>query len=148
MNETAASLVGKEIGNAVIARFYPELLAAQTPVIPTVFTRPGVFAKPQAQDTFDFNAEMRETRVNADALLAAGKIEDAEQYMELRRLFLWDNGYRIRKLNQAYFAFYGAYADSPGGAAELIGSGSCPHPARPKRHPDRVSPNNCVDVFI
>ncbi len=117
MNETAASLAGKEIGNAVIARFYPELLAAQTPVIPTVFTRPGVFAKPQAQDTFDFNAEMRETRVNADALLAAGKIEDAEQYMELRRLFLWDNGYRIRKLNQAYFAFYGAYADSPGGAA-------------------------------
>ncbi len=117
MNETAASLAGKEIGNAVIARFYPELLAAQTPVIPTVFTRPGVFAKPRAQDTFDFNAEMRETRVNADALLAAGKIEDAEQYMELRRLFLWDNGYRIRKLNQAYFAFYGAYADSPGGAA-------------------------------
>lgn len=37
--------------------------------------------------------------------------------MELRRQFLWDNGYRIRKLNQAYFAFYGAYADSPGGAA-------------------------------
>jgi hypothetical protein len=23
----------------------------------------------------------------------------------------------IRKLNQAYFSFYGAYADSPGGAA-------------------------------
>ena len=41
----------------------------------------------------------------------------AEQYMELRRLFFWDNGYRIRKLNQAYFAFYGAYADTPGGAA-------------------------------
>ncbi|HUF38550.1 MAG TPA: hypothetical protein VMN57_08505, partial [Anaerolineales bacterium] len=41
----------------------------------------------------------------------------AEQYMELRRLFLWDNGYRFRKLNQAYFAFYGAYADTAGGAA-------------------------------
>jgi hypothetical protein len=25
-----------------------------------------------------------------------------------------DNGYRVRKLNQAYFAFYGAYADTPG----------------------------------
>jgi hypothetical protein len=29
----------------------------------------------------------------------------------------WDNGYLIRKLNQAYFAFHGAYADVPGGAA-------------------------------
>jgi len=27
------------------------------------------------------------------------------------------NGYYIRKLNQAYFAFYGAYADVPGGPA-------------------------------
>jgi len=37
--------------------------------------------------------------------------------MEARRLFLWENGYRIRKLNQAYFAFYGAYADQPGGSS-------------------------------
>ncbi len=37
--------------------------------------------------------------------------------MEQRRLFFWQNGYAIRKLNQAYFAFYGAYADVPGGAA-------------------------------
>jgi hypothetical protein len=37
--------------------------------------------------------------------------------MEQRRLFFWENGYAIRKLNQAYFAFYGAYADVPGGAA-------------------------------
>jgi hypothetical protein len=32
-------------------------------------------------------------------------------------LFLWDHGYAIRKLNQAYFAFYGAYAETPAGAA-------------------------------
>jgi hypothetical protein len=37
--------------------------------------------------------------------------------MEQRRQFFWDNGYAIRKLNQAYFAFYGSYADVPGGAA-------------------------------
>ena len=30
---------------------------------------------------------------------------------------MWENGSAIRKLNQAYFAFYGAYADVPGGAA-------------------------------
>ena len=37
--------------------------------------------------------------------------------MEQRRLVFWQNGYPIRKLNQAYFAFYGAYANVPGGAA-------------------------------
>ena len=37
--------------------------------------------------------------------------------MESRRQIFVENGYRIRKLNQAYFAFHGAYADRPGGAA-------------------------------
>ncbi|NTU74715.1 MAG: hypothetical protein HGA86_01160, partial [Anaerolineaceae bacterium] len=67
--------------------------------------------------TFDFRAEMHTTRVGADELLAQGKIVEAENFMEQRRLFFWENGYRFRRLNQAYFAFHGAYADSPGGAA-------------------------------
>ena len=37
--------------------------------------------------------------------------------MEQRRQIFVKNGYLIRKLNQAYFAFNGAYADVPGGAA-------------------------------
>ena len=37
--------------------------------------------------------------------------------MEARRRVFVENGYILRKLNQAYFAFYGAYADVPGGAA-------------------------------
>ena len=60
---------------------------------------------------------MHETRVTADKLLAEGKIDEAKSYMEKRRQIFWDNGYLIRKLNQAYFAFHGAYADVPGGAA-------------------------------
>ena len=60
---------------------------------------------------------MHETRITADALLADGKIEEAEAYMEARRAIFLKQGYLLRKLNQAYFAFYGAYADSPGGAA-------------------------------
>ena len=60
---------------------------------------------------------MHQTRLRVDDLLASGEIEEAEQYMEERRLFFWENGYQIRRLNQAYFAFYGAYADAPGGAA-------------------------------
>jgi hypothetical protein len=60
---------------------------------------------------------MHTTRVTADALLAQGKISEAEAYMEAQRKVFWDNGYPIRKINQAYFAFYGSYADTPGGAA-------------------------------
>jgi hypothetical protein len=37
--------------------------------------------------------------------------------MEARRQIFWENGFLIRKLNQAFFAFNGAYADVPGGAA-------------------------------
>jgi hypothetical protein len=60
---------------------------------------------------------MHETRVTADQLLSEGQVAQAEAYMEQRRKFFWENGHAIRKLNQAYFAFYGSYADVPGGAA-------------------------------
>ena len=60
---------------------------------------------------------MHATRVVVDAMLASGRISDAENYMEQRRQIFVKNGYFIRRLNQAYFAFYGAYADVPGGAA-------------------------------
>jgi hypothetical protein len=66
---------------------------------------------------------MNETRVTVDSLLAQGKIEEAERYMEQRRRLFVAHGYRIRKLNQAYFAFYGGY-QSPGtgaGGADPIG---------------------------
>ena len=46
-------------------------------------------------------------------MLKAGKIEQAEEFMEQKRQFLATKGYHIRKLNQAYFAFHGAYADRP-----------------------------------
>ena len=56
---------------------------------------------------------MRETRTTVDGYLAQGQVEPAEQYMEQRRQEFAAKGYYIRKLNQAYFAFYGSYADSP-----------------------------------
>lgn len=113
MNETVASIAGKELGRAVVQKYYPEYLPPEDhPAAPVTDQN-----QPASPPVFDFRAEMHITRVNADKLLAQGKIEAAETYMELRRRFLWDNGYHIRKLNQAYFAFYGAYADQPGGAA-------------------------------
>jgi hypothetical protein len=65
---------------------------------------------------------MRATRVEVDRLLAEGRIVDAEAYMEARRRVFVEHGYAIRKLNQAYFAFYGSYADEPGASgADPIG---------------------------
>lgn len=117
MNETAASIFGKEIGRLLIERFYPESAPPPPEPAPPVDDGTEAAAPSPPEPVFEFRAEMRETRLNADRLLEDGKIALAEQYMELRRRFFWDNGYRIRKLNQAYFAFYGAYADTPGGAA-------------------------------
>jgi hypothetical protein len=120
MNETTASIVGGEIGTYVLQNHYPEALGTGfIPDLGTISFQGSVLASLNTQDTapFDFRAEMHETRVTADQLLAEGKIEEAEAYMEQRRQVFWENGYLLRKLNQAYFAFHGAYADVPGGAA-------------------------------
>ncbi len=120
MNETTASIAGNEVGTYVIQKYYPELTASRlTPSRKLISLNPPLLPSNGLDDPppFDFRAEMHTTRVTADALLAEGKIDEAESYMEGRRQFLWQNGYLLRKLNQAYFAFHGAYADVPGGAA-------------------------------
>lgn len=102
INETTADLFGKEISRLVLQRYYPDLLPP--PPVP-----PDPDAPPPPPPAFDFGAEMNTTRVTVDALLAAGEVEEAEAYMEARRQLFVTNGYLIRKLNQAYFAFYGGY---------------------------------------
>lgn len=120
MNETTASITGNEVGTYVLQKHYPELLPAASKPDFSFASFHESFLPSNAQDDpppFDFRAEMHETRVTADQMLAEGKIEEAETYMEQRRQVFWENGYLLRKLNQAYFAFHGAYADVPGGAA-------------------------------
>ena len=132
INETAATIVQQEIDKRVLQRFYPDLVGGgavdqwdsesvnQLFYCPTVLlshcpTAP-LLASLSAANDFDFNQAMRETRVTADELLAQGAIDAAEAYMEQRRKLFVQNGYGIRKLNQAYFAFHGAYNAVPGGA--------------------------------
>ena len=100
INETLASMVSKEIGAMVVERYYPQYERGdnQTQI---------------AGSEFDFNREMRDIRRAVDKYLAQGEIERAEEFMEQKRQYLASKGYYIRKLNQAYFAFYGTYADSP-----------------------------------
>ena len=100
INETVADLVGQEIGTEVYDQYYAQY---QTDAAPAKQTTP----------VFDSSAALRQTRQQVDVLLAAGQIDQAEQYMDQQQQYLASQGCYIRKLNQAYFAFYGTYADSP-----------------------------------
>jgi len=99
INETVAGMISKEIGAIIYDRYYA-VKADEGRVTPVT-------------TDFDFNREMREIRKAVDDYLASGEITPAEEFMEQKRQYLADNGYYIRKLNQAYFAFHGAYADAP-----------------------------------
>ncbi len=100
INETVASMASTEIGDLVYQKYYSQYETTNQSSL-------------QDDSSFDFNREMRDIRRKVDEYLARGEIELAEELMEQKRQYLADNGYYIRKLNQAYFAFYGTYADSP-----------------------------------
>jgi hypothetical protein len=114
MNETVAEIVGNEIGDKALALYYPALAPPPEPLTPPI-------ALPVAPEppTFEFQVEMRETRLEVDRLLAAGDVEGAERYMEDRRQFFVENGYPLRVLNQAYFAFHGSYGTSPASTSPI-----------------------------
>lgn len=116
INETTASLVGEWAGQEVLLRYYEPLLASNKGLPNPLRMEPD--GGEERPPDFDFRAEMHKTRVVVDQLLKEGKISEAESYMERRREFFVENGYQIRRLNQAYFAFHGAYASAPGAAGE------------------------------
>lgn len=111
VNETAAEIAGRELGDLVYEQIGFDLPPPPPP--------------PQASDGdappegFDFAVEMRETRLRVDDLLEEGLVEEAEAYMEARRLLFVEHGYGIRRLNQAYFAFHGTYAVSPASSSPV-----------------------------
>ena len=124
LNETVADLGGRELGG--IAR---ERIEARMPVaVPASFgtTSDTLDAVPVPASDFDFRREMQETRRTVDALLAGGEIEIAESYMETRRRMFVEHGHPIRKLNQAYFAFNGTYAESPASVNPYRRAGQTP----------------------
>ncbi|MEA2008966.1 MAG: hypothetical protein U9O54_07575 [Chloroflexota bacterium] len=120
INETIADLSGYAIRDAVLERFYPEHVYVSVAEKMAKNTAEEdfleAFVEMSKTHFFDFRHEMHKTRVVVDRMLADGEIEEAEAYMEERRQFFWEHGYHIRRLNQAYFAFHGMYAASPGGA--------------------------------
>ncbi len=109
LNESAANLAGHEIARRVL-----DVIAPQPPAPSD--------SRPSANNTtpvFSFRETMHDTRLRVDELLAEGRIEEAEAFMESQRQLFLENGYYIRKLNQAYFAFHGTYADSPASVSPI-----------------------------
>jgi hypothetical protein len=100
LNESVASLGGRALSELYFAR-YGGLPPAQSHPAPV----PGAF---------DFTAEMRALRREVETMLSDGRVTEAEALMERRRQEFAQQGVTLRKLNQAYFAFHGFYADSPG----------------------------------
>ena len=106
LNETAATIGGLEMGALAYA---------------AITGGPGDrrLNPREAASSFDFDGAIGETRLRAEELLVQGEIEEAEAYMEERRLLLVEQGFRIRKINQAFFAFRQSYATDPGSISPI-----------------------------
>ncbi len=111
LNETVASIAGDEIGDLAYSTMQFRMPAK--PESADEIAREFHVADLTEHTELDFGSLMRETRVTVDRLLAGGEVEQAEAYMEDQRKLLTESGHPIRKLNQAYFAFYGTYAHGP-----------------------------------
>jgi hypothetical protein len=110
LNESVANIAGKELAQRYFER-HGTLDEACGGTVPTA--EPTQAPSPSTP-AFDFTAEMRELRREVEQLLAQGRIEEAEALMVAKRDEFEAKGVFIRRLNQAYFAFHGFYADSPG----------------------------------
>jgi hypothetical protein len=108
LNETVANMGGREIASLVEERF-PLPQSTATPAADSAAAEPGI----------DFQAEMHDLRLEVDSLLSEGEIAEAEALMEEKREFLAENGFYIRKINQAYFAFHGLYGDTPASSSPI-----------------------------
>ncbi len=111
LNESVANIAGSELARLYFEKYGPLETEAPSPTpdsSPTPAPTPGPAVEP-----FDFDAELRALRLDVEQMLADGRIEEAEALMERKRDEFEAKGRYIRRLNQAYFAFYGFYADTP-----------------------------------
>jgi hypothetical protein len=108
INETLANIFGQEVGDLSLGRLTGKVINRP----PWTAPAPQDWNKPST-GIFDFRREMRASRTELERLLAESTPHAAETYLETRRLEFVANGYNIRRLNNAWFAFNGTYADSP-----------------------------------
>ncbi|MEM7033005.1 MAG: hypothetical protein AAF629_25870 [Chloroflexota bacterium] len=112
INETVASIFGAEVSQAVLQRYYPDMLPK--PRIKTnQSSAESSDTETQSPKQESYSEAMRRIRLQVDDFLAEEKVEEAERYMEQERQKLAERGIYLRKLNQAFFAFHGTYANNP-----------------------------------
>lgn len=118
LNEAVADIVGNEVGELVWRSYFATPEEASRADF-----QESTSEDPEEETRFDFNAFMQETRLTTETLLNKGRVNEAEAYMENRRLELTSHNIFIRKINQAFFAFNGNYAIRSGtGSVSPIGS--------------------------
>ncbi|MFP3897712.1 MAG: hypothetical protein ACLFVD_00135 [Dehalococcoidia bacterium] len=98
INETVADIIGYEVADRIYRQYGYE---------------PPPRTPPPTETGFDYAVELRETRLVVGQLLQEGRVTEAERYMEERRQVFVQEGYYIRKLNQAFFAIRDPYPLSP-----------------------------------
>lgn len=109
INETVADLVGDELATLALERWGDPTITSELP------------SAKSASATLEIDTILRGLRVEVDALLMIGQIEKAESRMEEVRLDLCDRSFCLRRINQAYFAWFGAYAARPDATDPLGG---------------------------
>ena len=105
INETVAELVGRELGSAA---FNSLGLPPAPPQASSI-----------APHRLDFNKTLHDLRLAVDVLLKDGKVDEAERRMGETQQELAADGYTIRRINQAYFAFYGSYGNNAAASSPL-----------------------------
>ena len=108
LNESVANLAGHAMAALYFQRYGH--LERQSVPAPSATSAPYPLPPP----AFDFTTELPDLRRQVEALLSAGQTGQAETLMNQKRAEFQAHGIYIRKLNQAYFAFHGFYADTPG----------------------------------
>ena len=106
LNETVCTLLGEEIGDLIYFDLYKT-------------DEHGLIDSKLNYDNEQLFNIMRSTRIEVDDLLSKGEIDSAEKLMKETWWKLRLGGYRIRKLNQAYFAFRGRYGNSPASISNI-----------------------------
>ncbi len=100
LNETVADMIGREVGNSVYRRYYASFKGP-----------PAAQEDADRAREADIAGQMRVIRATVDQMLSQGKLDEAEAYMDVQRQQLNSKGYPLRRLNQAYLALHGTYAD-------------------------------------
>lgn len=102
MNETVADIAADEVAARVLERFGDPTVGAEDALVDSAG---------EARERRALRDEtLRKLHLAVDDLLSGGRIAEAERLMEQTRDELAAAGIVVRRINQAYFAWFGTYA--------------------------------------